>query len=68
MALAKTVTLTIDDATAEVTIETDGFKGKGCEAIVKGIAAALGNSGAKINHKSEYNAPTLTSNRLQQKG
>jgi hypothetical protein len=62
----KIITLTLDDETAESTVETSGFQGHECEAIVRGIAAALGNSGAKINHKREYNAPTLTSNRLNQ--
>ena len=64
----KIVTLTIDDATAELIVETTGFMGKGCEAVVKGITAALGDSNATITHKREYNAPTLTGNRLNQKG
>ena len=64
----KIITLTLDDATAESTVETSGFQGRGCEAIVKGIAAALGDSNATITHKREYNAPTLTGNRLNQKG
>jgi hypothetical protein len=64
----KIVTLTIDDSTAETTVETNGFIGKGCEAIVKGIAVALGDDKANITHKREYNAPSLTANRLNQKG
>jgi len=63
----KIVSVTIDENGNSI-VETDGFRGHGCEAIVKGIAAALGNSGAKINHKSEYSAPSLTQNKLQQKG
>ena len=64
----KIITVEIDLDTAESTVETTGFQGKGCEAIVKGIAAALGDSNATITHKREYNAPTLTGNRLNQKG
>ena len=63
----KIITVEIDLDTAESTVETTGFQGKGCEAIVKGIAAALGDSNATITHKREYNAPTLTGNRLNQK-
>ena len=62
----KIVTLTIDDITAESTVETSGFQGRGCETIVKGIAAALGDTTSTISHTREYNAPTLTSNRLNQ--
>ena len=64
----KIITVEIDLDTAESTVETTGFQGKGCEAIVKGIAAALGDSNATITHKREYNAPTMTGNRLNQKG
>jgi hypothetical protein len=58
------ITVTIEAGNA--TVETDGFMGHGCEAVVKGIAAALGNAGASITHKREFNAPTLTDNRLRQ--
>jgi hypothetical protein len=64
----KIITVEIDLDTAESTVETTGFQGRGCEAIVRGIAAALGDSNAAITHKREYNAPTLTGNRLNQKG
>ncbi len=64
----KIITVEIDLDTAESTVETTGFQGRGCEAIVKGIAASLGDSNATITHKREYNAPTLTGNRLNQKG
>ena len=64
----KIITVEIDLDTAESIVETTGFMGKGCEAIVKGIAAALGDSNATITHKREYNAPTMTGNRLNQKG
>ncbi len=64
----KIITVEIDLDTAESTVETTGFVGRGCESIVKGIASALGDSNAAITHKREYNAPTLTGNRLQQKG
>ena len=64
----KIITVEIDLDTAESTVETTGFQGRGCEAIVKGIAAALGDASANITHKREFSAPTLTGNRLNQKG
>jgi len=66
MALARIVEVTIDLDTAETTVETSGFQGKSCEAVVKGITAALGDASANITHKREFSAPTLTGNRLQQ--
>ena len=64
----KIITVEIDLDTAESIVETTGFQGRGCEAIVKGIAAALGDSNATITHKREFSAPSLTKNKLQQKG
>jgi hypothetical protein len=66
MPLARIVEVTIDLTTAETTVETSGFQGKGCEAVVKGITAALGDANAVITHKREFSAPSLTSNRLNQ--
>jgi hypothetical protein len=64
--MAKEVIFTIDEK-ANVEVDLDGFKGKGCDAIAKGFAEALGNPLAAIKHKKEYNAPPLTKNKLQQK-
>jgi len=66
--MAKVVTFEVDLKTAETTISTNGFQGKGCEAIVKKVLADQGDTTSAISHTREYNAPTLTGNRLQQKG
>jgi hypothetical protein len=64
--MAKIVTFEVDLATAESKISTNGFQGKGCEAIVKKVLADQGDTTSAISHTREYNAPTLTSNRLNQ--
>ena len=64
--MAKEITITIDLATAAVNVETDGFKGKGCAAVIEGFAKAAGASTAKMVKKSDYNAPIIAANRLRQ--
>lgn len=39
--------------TGEVTVEADGFKGKGCEAATKAIQEALGKTKTDVK-KKEY--------------
>ena len=39
--------------TGEITVEAQGFKGKGCEAATQAIEQALGTPG-KRTHKPDY--------------
>jgi hypothetical protein len=64
--MAQEIIFTIDEK-ANVEVDLEGFHGKGCDAIAKGFAEALGQPSAVIQHKKEFNAPGLTKNVLQQK-
>ena len=57
------ITITIGDG--ECTVETEGFKDKGCAAIHEGFAKAVGAS-ARMEKKREFNAPVIAANRLKQ--
>ena len=59
--------ITIEIGEGECSVDLEGFAGKGCAAIVEGFAKAVGTS-VRVDKKREFNAPTLTGNRLQQKG
>lgn len=57
----KIITMEIDD-NGDATVETTGYKGRGCEAVQEVFTRALGiKVGEKI--KPEYNQP-LTNERL----
>ena len=64
--MAKIITIEIDE-NGDSTVDLEGFQGKGCGAIQEAFAKAVGKS-THIERKREFNAPTLTGNRLQQKG
>ncbi len=62
----KEITIEIDEQ-GNVKVETDGFQGKGCGAVIEGFAKAAGASSAGMVKKSEYNAPIIAQNRLKQR-
>ena len=64
--MAQEVTITIDLKTAAVEVDTAGFRGNGCAAVIEGFAKAAGASTAAMVKKSEYNAPIIAANRLKQ--
>ncbi len=53
--MARIVTLTIDE-NGDATVETDGYNGKGCDAIQKAFGNALGRTVASTK-KLEYSKP-----------
>ena len=63
--MAKIVTITIDEGTGQSEIDAAGYHGKGCDAVVRGFAAGLG--APEVTKKSEFNAPEITKNKLQQR-
>lgn len=64
--MAKEITIEIDLSTAEVSVDLEGFHDKGCAAVIEGFAKAAGASSANMVKKREFNAPSLTQNRLKQ--
>ena len=50
-----------------ITVEADGFRGKGCEAATKAIEEALGKPGTRTR-KAEYWRQNLTTKNQQRLG
>ncbi len=65
--MAKEITVEIDLSNAQVSVDLEGFKGKGCAAVIEGFAKAAGASTAAMVKKHDYNAPVIAQNRLKQK-
>jgi hypothetical protein len=59
--VSKLITLTIDPETAEVEVETAGYKGVGCAAVVEAFVKDYGGKVTDDRRKAEYNTP-LTNN------
>lgn len=55
--MSKLVTLTIDPQTAEVEVETTGYKGVGCAAVVEAFVKDFGGKVTADRRKVEYNQP-----------
>jgi hypothetical protein len=53
--------------TGAITVEADGFHGKGCEAATKAIEEALGKPGSRTR-KPEYWRQTQTTKNQQRLG
>ena len=49
----KVITITLDE-TADQVVETDGYHGKGCSAVTKAFADAVGATAGPITRKKEY--------------
>ena len=52
----KIITMLIDPETGDATVETDGYRGRGCSAVQDIFTKVLGET-KKIVRKSEFNAP-----------
>jgi hypothetical protein len=63
--MAKEITIVIDE-NANVSVDLEGFHGKGCSAVIEGFAKAAGASTAGMVKKREFNAPVIAQNRLKQ--
>jgi hypothetical protein len=50
----KIITVEIDNETGNLTVDTDGYEGKGCAAVQEAFAATLGKSTHSVN-KPEFN-------------
>jgi hypothetical protein len=50
----KIITIEVDPETGNLTVDTDGYEGKGCAAVQEAFAATLGKSTHSTN-KAEYN-------------
>lgn len=61
--MAKTITIIIDEQ-GNQTAETDGYQGKGCEAVLKAFSGAVGTT-EKSTHKPEYYQQPLKANLLR---
>ena len=56
------ITVEIDTETGDITVDTDGYEGKGCGAVQEAFARTLGKSTNSVN-KPEYNkVPKKTTN------
>jgi hypothetical protein len=55
--MSKIITLTIDPETAEVEVETTGYKGVGCAAVVEAFVKDFGGKVIDDRRKAEYNQP-----------
>lgn len=64
--MAKEITIVIDE-NAQVSVDLEGFHGRGCAAVIEGFAKAAGASTAGMVKKSEFNAPIIAQNRLKQR-
>jgi hypothetical protein len=56
----KIITITIDHE-GDQTVETAGYQGKGCQAVLDVFARAVGTV-EKTVHKPEYNKPAVNTN------
>lgn len=61
--MAKIITITIDEK-GDQTAETGGYQGKGCEAVLKAFAGAVG-AAEKVTIKPEYYREPVKSNLLK---
>ena len=51
--------------TGEITVEADGFQGKGCEAATKAIEEALGKTKARVRKPEFWRQAQAQQNRQQ---
>ena len=53
----KIITIQIDNSTGDLTVDLDGYEGKGCAAVQEAFSATLGKSTHSVN-KPEFNKVT----------
>lgn len=54
--MAKIITAVIDDQTGDISIDLEGYHGKGCHAVQEVFGRALGATTKSVK-KPEYNKP-----------
>jgi hypothetical protein len=62
----KIVTIDTYHDDASVSVDLEGFQGKGCHAIQEAFGKALGTKGASGHVKPEYNRPCDTKTKISQ--
>jgi len=62
--MSKIITITIDED-ANQTVETAGYKGKGCHAVTQAFADAVGQTAGPITRKAEFNQLPTKQNALE---
>lgn len=65
MAKDQIVITVTESADPEITVEVEGFVGKGCTALTKGIQDAIGST-VKEDFKPEYHKVSQATNQSQQ--
>lgn len=63
--MAKIITINIDIATGDQTVDLNGYQGKGCDAVAQAFGNAIGQT-VKVTHKGEFNKPAQHKNTLKQ--
>jgi hypothetical protein len=63
--MAKIITIEIDQATGDQTVDLTGYHGKGCDAVAEAFGNAIGQT-VKVTHKGEFNKPAQHKNTLRQ--
>ena len=53
----KIITIEIDNTTGDLTVDLDGYEGKGCGVVQEAFSATLGKSTHSVN-KPEFNKVT----------
>lgn len=59
--MSKIITVTIDNETGNLTVETDGYQGVGCSAVQEAFAATLGKT-TNSTVKPEFHKTVTKSN------
>lgn len=59
----KLITITIDEE-GNQTVDLNGYKGVGCDAVADVFGRALGTT-TKVTHKPEFNKPAINQNLLR---
>jgi len=65
--MAKIITVDIYHDDASVSVDLEGFHGKGCHAVQEAFGKALGTKGAQGHFKADYNRPCDTKTKITQK-
>jgi hypothetical protein len=60
----KEITVTIDNGS--VSVDLEGFAGKGCHAVQEGFNSAFAGKQTHVTRKREFNAPSIEKKKLNQ--
>jgi hypothetical protein len=59
----KLITVEINNSTGDLTVDLDGYEGKGCGAVQEAFTATLGKSTHSVN-KPEFNKTVCKTTRI----